>query len=76
MKYKELTEKIIGCAYLVYNTMGFGFIESVYEQCLLIELRKAGLKAESKKAITVHYESEVVGEFVADIVLRIPLYWN
>ena len=44
MEYEEITRKIIGCAYRVYNTMGFGFLESVYEKCLLIELRKAGLK--------------------------------
>jgi len=46
MEYKELTEKIIGCAYKVYNRMGYGFVESVYEKCLLIELKKLGLKAE------------------------------
>ena len=54
MKYKEVTEKIIGCAYRVYNKMGFGFLESVYEKCLLIELRKAGLKAENQIPITVY----------------------
>ena len=70
MEYKELTEKIIGCAYHVYNTMGFGFLESVYEKCLLIEIRKTGLKAESQKAITVYYKGEIVGEFVADIVVE------
>ena len=70
MKYKELSEKIIGGAYRVYNKMGYGFLESVYEKCLLIELRKAGLKAESQKPITVHYDDEVVGEFVADITVE------
>ncbi len=70
MEHKELTEKIIGCAYSVYNRMGFGFLESVYEKCLLIELRKAGLQAESQKAITVHYDDEVVGEFAADIIVE------
>ena len=70
MKYQELTEKIIGCAYRVYNTMGFGFLESVYEKCLLIELKKEGLKAESQKPITVYYRGEVVGEFVADIIVE------
>ena len=69
MQYGELTEKIIGCAYCVYNTMGFGFLESVYEKCLLIELCKLKLQAESQKAIIVHYEGEIVGEFVADIVV-------
>ena len=43
MEYKDVTETIIGCAYRVYNRMGFGFLESVYEKCMLIELRKAGL---------------------------------
>jgi len=70
MQYKELTEKIIGCAYRVYNTMGFGFLESVYEKCLMIELRKLGLDAESQKPLTVHYDGEVVGEFVADVVVE------
>ena len=70
MQYKELTEKIIGCAYRVYNQMSFGFLESVYEKCLLIELRKAGIKAESQQAITVYYEDQIVGDFVADIVVE------
>jgi len=70
MEFKELTEKIIGCAYRVYNKMGFGFLESVYEKCLLIELRKAGLRAEYQKPIIVHYEGEIVGEFVADLVVE------
>ncbi|PIS38149.1 MAG: GxxExxY protein, partial [Nitrospirae bacterium CG08_land_8_20_14_0_20_52_24] len=38
MEHEDVTEKIIGCAYRVYNEMGFGFLESVYEKCLLIEL--------------------------------------
>ncbi|MBU2623719.1 MAG: GxxExxY protein, partial [Proteobacteria bacterium] len=42
MEYEKITETIIGCAYRVDNKMGFGFLESVYEKCLLIELRKAG----------------------------------
>ena len=70
MEYKELTEKVIGCAYRVYNKMGFGFLESVYEKCLLIELRKTGLKAEAQRSITVTYEGEIVGEFAADIVVK------
>ena len=50
--------------------MGFGFLESVYEKCLLIELKKAELQAESQKSIIVHYEGEVVGEFIADRELK------
>ena len=70
MEYKEVTETIIGCAYRVYNKMGFGFLESVYEKCLLIELHKSGLDTESQKSITVYYEDEIVGEFVADIIVN------
>ena len=70
MEYKELTEKIISCSYRVYNKMGFGFLESVYEKCMLIELGKAGLNAESQKPITVCYENEIVGEFIADIIVN------
>ncbi len=60
MEYKDMTETIIGCAYRVYNMMGFGFLESVYEKCLLIELHKAGLNGESQESITVYYEDEIV----------------
>ncbi len=70
MRYKEVTEIIIGCAYRFYNKMGFGFLESVYQKCLLIELRKAGLDTESQKPITVYYADEIVGEFVADIIVN------
>ena len=50
--------------------MGFGFLESVYEKCLLIEMRKAGLDTETQKPITVYYDGEVVGEFVADMIVN------
>jgi GxxExxY protein len=70
MKYEELTQKIIGCAYRVYNTLGFGFLESVYEKSLLIELEKAGLNAHNQQPISVHYEGEVVGKFIADIIVE------
>ena len=70
MEHEELTKKIIAAAYHVYNKMGFGFLESVYEKCLLIELRKAGLRSEAQKPIVVKYENEVVGEFKADIIVE------
>jgi GxxExxY protein len=70
MEFEGITEKIIGCAYKVYNTMGYGFLESVYEKCLLIELRKTGLKSEYQKQIIVKYEGEVVGNFIADIFVE------
>ena len=67
MEYQEVTETIIGCAYRVYNKMGFGFLESVYEKCML---GKEGLSAEPQKPITVYYENEIVGEFIADILVE------
>lgn len=68
--HEELTEKIIGCAYRVYNTMGSGFLESIYEKCMMIELEKQGLEVESQMGIVVRYDGEVVGEFQADIVVE------
>ena len=69
MEYQELTEKVIGCAYRVYNQMGFDFLESVYSKCMMIELKKAGLHAEAEKRIQVFYDEELVGDFIADIVV-------
>ena len=70
MQHKEITEKIIGCAYSVYNKMGYGFLESVYEKCLIIELKKAGDKVEAQYPISVFYDNEIVGEFIADLVVE------
>ena len=70
MDHRRLTERIIGCAYRVYNQMGFGFLESVYEKCMLIELNKAGLDGDSQKPIKVYYDNEIVGDFVADIIVN------
>ena len=69
MEYKKITEKIIGCAFTVYNKMGSGYLESVYEQCMLIELKRAGLQTDSQKQIQVLYDNQIVGDFVADIIV-------
>ena len=70
MEYKIITEKIIGCAFRVYNKKGFGFLESVYEKCMQIELNKIGLTFESQKPITVFYDDKIVGEFIADLLIE------
>ena len=70
MECEDITRKIIGCAYRVYNAMGFGFLESVYEKCLIIELRLMGLKVESQKPIPVTYQGHSVGDFTADLVVE------
>jgi GxxExxY protein len=69
MELANLTEKIIGCAYKVYNTLGFGFLESVYGNALVIELKKMGFNVEEQKPIKVFYEGVVVGNFRADIII-------
>jgi GxxExxY protein len=70
LEHKELTEKIISCAYRVYNKMGAGFLESVYEKCLVIELMKIGLFVDVQKSIQVFYEGKLVGDFVADMIVN------
>jgi GxxExxY protein len=69
MDYADLTEIIIGCAYRVYNTLGSGFLESVYEKSLVIEIQKK-LLVESQKAIDVYYDAQLVGSFFADLVVE------
>jgi GxxExxY protein len=70
MKYKEITHKIIGASYQVFNQLGFGFLESVYQNAMIIELAKHDLKVESEKPIKVYYDNEVVGEFNADLFVE------
>jgi GxxExxY protein len=65
-----LTEQIIKCAYKVHNALGFGFLEKVYENSLMIELSNSGLKAEQQKAISVKYGDIVVGDYIADIIVE------
>ena len=68
--HKDITEKIIKCYFKVYNTLGYGFLERVYENALAIELRKIGLEVKCQFPINVFYESEVVGEYYADIIVN------
>jgi GxxExxY protein len=67
MSVDDLTQKIIGCAYKVHNTLGPGFLEKVYENALRIELVKLGLRVKQQEPISVKYEGQVVGEFYADL---------
>ena len=66
MKYllTEKTEKIIKCFYETYNTLGYGFLEKVYENALLKELKANGFHCESQKKITVNYKGDRVGEYL------------
>ena len=67
---EELTGQIIKIFYKVYNTLGYGFIESVYHNAMIVELTKSGFQVESQKPIAVYYEGRVVGTFAADLVVE------
>jgi len=69
MQISALTEKIIGCAMQVHRALGPGFLESVYQNALALELRKAGMVVECEKKIQVLYEGVVVGDFLADMLI-------
>lgn len=68
--HKELTSEIIKRFYIVYNFLGYGFLEKVYEKALKYELEKAGLLVERQKPINVYYETELVGEYYADLLVE------
>ncbi len=68
-KYKELTERIIKIFYRVYNKLGYGFLEKVYENAMMKELKRENIIAVSQSAIKVVYEDEIIGEYFADILV-------
>jgi GxxExxY protein len=70
MDHRELTEAIIGCAMTVHRTLGPGFLESVYQNAMAHEMRKAGLRVECKREIQVHYDGVVVGIFESDMIVE------
>jgi GxxExxY protein len=70
MEHEELTHKIIGCAYRVFNQLGFGFLESIYRKSMVIEFSKVGLKVEEEKALQVYYDNIVVGNFSVDLFVE------
>ncbi|MCZ7609686.1 MAG: GxxExxY protein [Ignavibacterium sp.] len=69
-KYQDITEKIIKAYYNVYNTLGFGFLEKVYENALMIELKSMGLNCLKQKPISVYFKENCVGEYFADIIVE------
>ena len=69
MLYKKLTGQIIESFYKVYNQLGYGFLEKVYENALLKELRKQELKCTPQLPIKVYYDDTVVGKYFADIIV-------
>ncbi len=70
LKHHALTDKIIGTFYEVYNELGFGFLESVYENALVIALREKGFKVEQQISVPVWFRGQRVGDFVADLLVE------
>lgn len=70
MKHEELTEQIIKAFFKVYNTLGYGFLEKVYQNAMLIELTQMGFRADKEKRVLVHYEGKVVGDYNADLTVE------
>lgn len=70
MLHEELTKTIIKSFYTVYNVLGYGFLEKVYQKALLVELRKLGLECQEEVPVKVFYEGIQVGDYRADIIVQ------
>ena len=69
IKHKTYTEKIIKIFYKVYNKLGYGFLEKVYENAMMIEFEREGIPVASQFAIKVFYEDKIIGEYFTDILV-------
>jgi GxxExxY protein len=70
LELEELTEQVIGACIAVHREKGPGFLESIYENCLKIEFRKRGIKAEFQKEVDIFYDGELVGTHKLDILVN------
>lgn len=70
MLHESLTQQIIGAYYDVFNTLGYGFLEKVYENAMCVELRRRGLNVQQQVPIQVHYDGEIVGDYAADLLVE------
>lgn len=70
LKHKEITDKIIGFAYTVHNSLGQGFLEKVYKNAMAVELEEAGLQCSVEVPLNVFYKGRKIGEYFADIVVE------
>lgn len=68
--YEDITRKIIGASFEVYKELGYGFLEKVYENALLFELKFLGLEVDNQKPIKIYYKSKIVGDYIADILVE------
>jgi GxxExxY protein len=70
MKHQEITEQIIKAFYKVYNTLGYGFLEKVYENAMYIELINMGFRVDRQKKVLVYYEGHIVGDYSSDLTIE------
>ena len=68
--YSDLTSKIIGSAYNIFRELGAGFLEKVYENALVLELKEQGLEIKQQHPLKVYYKGQVIGEYYADLVVE------
>jgi GxxExxY protein len=66
----RLTERIISCIITVHQTLGAGYVESIYQRALLLELRKQGLATEAEKKVIVYYDGQPVGRHQLDLIVE------
>lgn len=67
MFHKEITEQIIGASFEVYNQLGYGFLEKVYQNAMQVELTQRNLRCQTEHQIKVRYKDVVVGDYYADL---------
>jgi len=70
MEYEDLTKSIIKSAFRVHRVLGYGFLEKVYENAMLIELRRNGLMVKQQESINVYYDDQIIGEYFADLFVE------
>lgn len=69
LKHSDITERIIAAFYIVYNTLGYGFLEKVYRNAMAVELRKMGMEVIMEAPVTVFYGGKMIGEYYADLLV-------
>ena len=69
-KHSELTEQVIGIFYEVYNELGFGFLEKVYEEAMAISLKEHGLAVQQQAPVPVWFHGQTIGSYDADLVVK------
>ena len=68
--YKNVTDSILKAYYAVYNQLGYGFLEKVYQNAMYFELKALGYKVEAQKQIKVYFKNQLVGEYYADLLVE------